>query len=88
METVRQVEVMDDIRVQATNFQSFTEIAIFQKALRTIPGVSNVRVKPNGNGQIDISLHHEAVLPFEIYLRQLLKSPAHRIPVHITIAIA
>lgn len=63
--------VAETVRVTAAPFQSFTQIAEFQKSVARLHGVSGARVRSAHRGVLVLDVDYDGLVPLHIRLQDL-----------------
>jgi len=67
----RSTGTADTVRVTAAPFQTFTQIAEFQKSVRRLHGVAGARVRSARGGVLVLDVDYSGLVPLHVRLRDL-----------------
>ncbi len=67
----RSTSVGETVRVTAGPFQTFTQIAEFQKSVARLHGVSGTRIRNAQRGVLVLDVDYDGLVPLHVRLRDL-----------------
>jgi hypothetical protein len=86
--TIAPIAPTEQVVLEVSGFQSFTDLNAVRKAVSRLPGVSNVQPRSVRAGSMYLLVTYAGMVPFDVHLDELIRGRGRELPAHIEVAAA